>query len=65
MAKFRVLKRFKDKETKEVHEVSQGDETIEMTVKRATEINRNLKEYGEILERVEEVEEKTEAESEE
>ncbi|EIT7294074.1 MULTISPECIES: hypothetical protein [Listeria] len=39
MAKFEVLKKFKDKETKEVYE--KGTE-IELTVKRADEISDNL-----------------------
>ncbi|EJM6842191.1 hypothetical protein NOU21_002340 [Listeria monocytogenes] len=39
MAKFKILKKFKDKETKEVYE--KGTE-IELTVKRAEEVNENL-----------------------
>lgn len=39
MAKFEVLKKFKDKETKEVYE--KGTE-IELTVKRADEVSDNL-----------------------
>ncbi|EAC8441520.1 hypothetical protein KVJ58_000478 [Listeria monocytogenes] len=39
MAKFEVLKKFKDKETKEVYE--KGTE-IELTVKRADEVADNL-----------------------
>jgi uncharacterized protein with GYD domain len=50
MAKYRVLKRFRDKETKEVYEAGR---VIEMTVKRANEAIENLKKYGgEFLERV-------------
>lgn len=50
MAKYRVLKRFRDKETKEVYEAGQ---VIEMTVKRANEAIENLKKYGgEFLERI-------------
>lgn len=39
MAKFKVLKKFRDKETKEVYE--KGTE-IELTVKRAEEVSANL-----------------------
>ncbi|WP_191905039.1 hypothetical protein [Listeria monocytogenes] len=39
MAKFKVLKTFRDKETKEVYE--EGKE-IELTVKRAEEVAANL-----------------------
>lgn len=50
MAKYKVLQKFADKETKEVYEV--GHE-IEMTVKRADEAVKNLAKYdGEFLERV-------------
>lgn len=50
MAKYRVLKRFRDKETKEVYEAGQ---VIEMTIKRANEAIENLKKYGgEFLERI-------------
>lgn len=50
MARYRVLKRFKDKYTKEIYEAGQE---IEMTVKRANEAMKNLKKYGgEFLERV-------------
>lgn len=43
MAKYKVLKRFRDKETKEVYE--EGQE-IEMTVKRADEAAKNLEKYS-------------------
>lgn len=50
MARYRVLKRFKDKYTKEIYEVGQE---IEMTVKRANEAMKNLKKYNkEFLERI-------------
>ena len=38
MAKFKVLKVFKDKDTQEVCRVSKNGESIELTVKRADEI---------------------------
>lgn len=49
MAKYKVLKSFRDKHTKEIYE---KDATIEMTVKRATEVEKNLD--SSFLERVEE-----------
>lgn len=50
MAKYKVLKTFRDKHTKEVYEAGQE---IEMTVKRANEAMKNLKKYnGEFLERI-------------
>lgn len=50
MAKYKVLQKFRDIETKEVYEA--GHE-IEMTVKRADEAIKNLKEWdGEFLERI-------------
>lgn len=50
MAQYRVLKRFRDVHTKEVY--AEGQE-IEMTVKRADEAARNLKNHGgEFLERI-------------
>lgn len=39
MAKYKVLKEFKDIHTKEIF---LKDETIEMTVKRAAEVEKNL-----------------------
>lgn len=42
MAKYKVLKRFRNKETKEVHEVTKDDDSIELTVKRADEIAAKL-----------------------
>ena len=49
MAEYKVLNKFRDKETGEVY--SEGQE-ITLTVKRATEIEDNLKSYGyEFLER--------------
>jgi hypothetical protein len=51
MAKYKVLENFRDKHTKELYET--GAE-IEMTVKRATEAEKNLAKYGKVfLERVE------------
>ena len=47
MAKYKVLKTFRDKETKEVYE--SGSE-IDMTVKRASEVEKNLD--GSFLERI-------------
>lgn len=50
MARYRVLKRFKDKYTKEIYEAGQE---IEMTVKRANEAIKNLEKYGgNFLERI-------------
>ncbi|MFS0932115.1 hypothetical protein ACFDAA_05870 [Enterococcus casseliflavus] len=49
MAKYNVLKKFRDKETKEVYEAGT---VIDMTVKRAEEVAVNLD--GSFLERVEE-----------
>ena len=49
MAKYNVLKKFRDKETKEVYEVGP---VIDMTVKRAEEVAVNLDDS--FLERVEE-----------
>lgn len=49
MAKYNVLKKFRDKETKEVYEVGT---VIDMTVKRAEEVAVNLD--NSFLERVEE-----------
>ena len=51
MAKYKVVKVFKDKNTKETYEVNQ---IIDITVKRANEIERTLKPLGDFLERVEE-----------
>lgn len=52
MAKYKVLKKFKDIKTKEVYK--EGQE-VEMTVKRADEAIKNLKKWDEeFLERVEE-----------
>lgn len=41
MAKYKVVSPFKNKETKKSHEVN---EEIELTVKRADEINKAMKE---------------------
>ena len=49
MAKFKVNKVFRDKETKEVYKV--GD-IVELTVKRANEINSSNKENEEMVTRV-------------
>lgn len=50
MAKYKVLQKFRDVETKEVYE---ADDEIEMTVKRADEAVKNLAKYdGEFLERI-------------
>ncbi len=50
MAKYKVLQPFRDIETDEVYK---KDQEIEMTVKRADEAAKNLKEYdGEFLERI-------------
>jgi hypothetical protein len=43
VAKYKVLKTFRDKYTKETYEKGQE---IDMTVKRAEEAIKNLKEYG-------------------
>lgn len=49
MAKFKVLKEFRDKYTKEVYK---ANDEIEMNVKRADEVKKNLD--GSFLERIEE-----------
>lgn len=51
MAKYKVIKSFRDKETKEVYK---ADDVIEMTVKRANEVAENLKNRGVYLERIKE-----------
>lgn len=52
MAKYKVLEDFRDKHTEELY--TAGTE-IEMTVKRAGEVEKNLAKYGKVfLERVEE-----------
>ena len=52
MAKYKVLQRFRDKETNEVYEAGQ---VIDMTVKRANQAIENLKAWdGDFLIRVEE-----------
>lgn len=47
MAKFKVLKKFKDTHTKDIYEVN---DEIEMTVKRSEEVAKNLD--GSYLERL-------------
>lgn len=49
MVKFKVLKKFRDKETKEVYE---PNSEINLTLKRADEVTKNLDDT--FLERVEE-----------
>lgn len=50
MAQYKVLEVFKDKDTQEVYKVGQE---VELTVKRATEIKKNLKEYDkQFIERI-------------
>lgn len=50
MAQYKVLEIFKDKDTQEVYRVGQE---VELTVKRATEIEKNLKEHDkQFLERI-------------
>lgn len=50
MAKYKVLQKFRDVETKEVYKANQE---IEMTVKRADAAVKNLKQWdGEFLERI-------------
>lgn len=53
MAKYKVLKKFRDKETKDVYE---SNTEIEMTVKRAEEVEKNLD--GSFLERIDNKEKK-------
>lgn len=43
MAKYKVLKVFRDKETKEIY---QSGKEIEMTIKRAEEAEKNLAKFG-------------------
>lgn len=50
MAKYKVLSKFKNKETGETYKIGQE---IELTVKRAKEIEKNLESYGyKFLERI-------------
>lgn len=49
MAQYKVLKTFRDKYTKETYEKGQK---IDMTVKRAEEAIKNLKDHGDFLERI-------------
>lgn len=50
MAQYKILEVFKDKDTQEIYKVGQE---VELTVKRATEIEKNLKEYDkQFLERI-------------
>ncbi|WP_239740536.1 MULTISPECIES: hypothetical protein [unclassified Mammaliicoccus] len=50
MAKFKALLKYKDLEVGNVVEIG---EELEMTVKRANEVNKKLEVHGKILERVE------------
>lgn len=50
MAKYKVNQIFRDKETGILHVPSKSGESIELTVKRADEINKTL---GDFVERVE------------
>lgn len=60
MAKYRVLKSFKDIKTGEIY---QQNQEIEMTVKRADEAIKNLNKYdGKFLERLDDKKEETERE---
>ena len=52
MATYKVLKAFRDKHTKEVYK---ANDEIEMTVKRAKEVEKNLD--GSFLDRIEVLEE--------
>ena len=54
MAKFKVLKKFKDTHTKDIYEVN---DEIEMTVKRSEEVAKNLD--GSYLERLDVQDSKT------
>jgi len=57
MAVYKVLQKFRDKETKKVYAAGQE---IEMTVKRADEAIANLKKWdGEFLERIDNRKENT------
>ena len=50
MAQYKVLEVFKDKDTQEIYRVGQE---VELTVKRATEIEKNLKEHNkQFIERI-------------
>lgn len=55
MAKYKVLKVFRNKETDEVYSVGQE---VELTVKRAKEIEKKLKHLGDFLDRVNDKEER-------
>ena len=59
MAKYKVLKPFRDIETGDVYEKNQE---IEMTVKRADEAAKNLKEHGEFLKRIDNKEDQEDGE---
>lgn len=52
MAKFKALLKYKDLE---VGKLVEPEEELEMTVKRANEINKKLKEHGHVLERIDRV----------
>lgn len=56
MAKYKVNKRFRDKETGIIHEVSKDGKSIDITVKRGDEINETLEKHGEVVSRVHEQE---------
>lgn len=55
MVKYKVLKVFRNKETDELYSVGQE---VELTVKRAKEIEKKLKHLGDFLDRVNDKEEK-------
>lgn len=58
MAKYKVVRRFRDKETQAVNSVSKDGESIEISDTRAEEINKAHKAGGPFVERVEAKEEK-------
>lgn len=63
MALYKVLKKFRDKYTREVYKEGQ---VVEMTVKRADEAMKNLKKFeGEFLERIDNKEEENIADTKE
>ncbi len=57
MAKYKVIKVFRNKETDETYSVGQE---VELTVKRASEIEKTLKPLGKFIERIKEEKFKTE-----
>lgn len=63
MAQYKVLEIFKDKDTQEIYKVGQE---VELTVKRATEIEKNLKGHDkQFIERIDNKDKEEDEENEE